>query len=1526
MRKVAALALSFIFAANTAIAENRKEAMSLQGIPRSPLPSQNKLRQPVSKPKEHYESSYPHTHWQKALYFKQKGDLDNALIEFLKTTQENPHKVEAFYEQALIFRQRGYQKLAKSALEQALVIKPDYSQARMLLAAFCLEKGDIPAAFGQLSKCLGIPDLSQVPKLPPLPPVREPSVIQIPHGPMPEIQVPESKGSGTQDTNKSIAPNTVSEGSQPAPVKATAQEAASSLDELLRGIPGIDPNVPDIKSAHQGLNETADQILASANSAQAQQEADARAEAVKPSGPGPLAFLDPLLKPLLNPLSVFGVKPGNKPNGWFGWFKDSSTTQSVEQPEPSQDTAQAPEPATEPETSTPAELLANSVPDQATNNESTLSPDEQNPIINETAVQEEQLRNQAIAEAENSVTPNTVPTNEVAAETRSLPTPIKIAMTPMAIPSPGSAQHSKMTGVLGQVPLPQTNHNRFAADLPEPSKSQKNRQEQKQPSPNASVLGQANSLDSLSPDNRQIGPRQQGLNISAQPNLNARTQIAIANPVVVQSQPKQRVPLPQAPGVVKSTSNSFSLFGFDIIPSMPKFFHKPEITGPKPIKTNLPIDSELPPEPKLAKSHKRNTFIYKPTKIDRTPTQPLPVTRNSNDSQLLAQADPNALNAKNIANLERTLSRNNRAIHTSPLPTPYVARAQGDPGQSNSATPNITTPGQMSKSDADYAASPLVKSTTSEPVISASELTPSVGNQLPAKIAFVQQGPAPIRTASKQNITNTPSPSLKRTAKRPLFAFLPSMPNFNLSLPLPQTRRPDAAQNTPNPSGNLLNKNQANFASSGTAASSQGNRHQPIPVPMKADNQQTEVSPINNRQQHDDNIFAPLIKATGEALNLPELIPSQPPLAPRVAFNTAGPQPIRLGSKSSGAVPTPLKLNISRARANTPNIAPNSRKTNTQVPLPQQPSYTPDQASPQPVSSLGSNAYAPSSNATDRNLNFAAGPQPIISKHTSEQINNPQIKHLASQPPAPLPEINPLLPNNSSPQELDIKPTYKAPKVAFSTSGPTPVRFAARTSNTMPSPLPAQTKPTTNPFNFTPQSVSSVAQVPQALSRQTSYAQEPTPQPTSDLLNKTQFTPANARHTNQFKSFAGPTPIALRAERANAAPQHLPVRSAGSQPALPEIAPLLPTNQAPIEELGIKPSYKPPKVAFAANGPTPIRLSMPNNNTLPQPSQLQARQPANTFNFKPQASQNQEVPISPQSGTRRLANNQEQIPQPTPSSLDKTQFVPSTSDQRQAFNTAVPVVATNLPEQSIPLPQLQKLQAVPAPNIVSPAPGQWTQSQAQTEALSIKPSTGSATKSAKSAKAPTNIHGPGELANMFFPNWFKIAPVNAKLNVPLIVKPAQPIKPVSPPKEQIANNTDEADDFWTRKLKYIKAHGTANLGPGEAFMFSEETGEAVLFMPKGKSVRRRIAEPAEDPQALARTRRPDLFSPTDFTYTLTLLGKILPRNHNNGAPTNPPSVQTNARKEEAKSMTVKELLNQPTQANMFDWLKKVIGQ
>lgn len=101
-------------------------------------------------------AAYPSSHYAKAMYFKQKGDKSHALVEFLKATQENPRLTRAFYEQALIFRERGYLKLAQSSLEQALALKPDYHEGRMLLATIQIQQGNVGGAMQQLGQSLGI--------------------------------------------------------------------------------------------------------------------------------------------------------------------------------------------------------------------------------------------------------------------------------------------------------------------------------------------------------------------------------------------------------------------------------------------------------------------------------------------------------------------------------------------------------------------------------------------------------------------------------------------------------------------------------------------------------------------------------------------------------------------------------------------------------------------------------------------------------------------------------------------------------------------------------------------------------------------------------------------------------------------------------------------------------------------------------------------------------------------------------------------------------------------------------------------------------------------------------------------------------------------------------------------------------------------------------------------------------------------------------------------------------------------------
>ncbi|HMW92097.1 MAG TPA: hypothetical protein PKE54_18870 [Candidatus Obscuribacter sp.] len=94
--------------------------------------------------------------YQKGLAAKAKGDLNQALIDFLQASKENPRLTQAFFEQALIFRQKGFANLAESALNQALLLEPNFQQARLLLAAVRLESGNVGGATRELGKSLGL--------------------------------------------------------------------------------------------------------------------------------------------------------------------------------------------------------------------------------------------------------------------------------------------------------------------------------------------------------------------------------------------------------------------------------------------------------------------------------------------------------------------------------------------------------------------------------------------------------------------------------------------------------------------------------------------------------------------------------------------------------------------------------------------------------------------------------------------------------------------------------------------------------------------------------------------------------------------------------------------------------------------------------------------------------------------------------------------------------------------------------------------------------------------------------------------------------------------------------------------------------------------------------------------------------------------------------------------------------------------------------------------------------------------------
>lgn len=125
------------------------------------------------------------------------------------------------------------------------------------------------------------------------------------------------------------------------------------------------------------------------------------------------------------------------------------------------------------------------------------------------------------------------------------------------------------------------------------------------------------------------------------------------------------------------------------------------------------------------------------------------------------------------------------------------------------------------------------------------------------------------------------------------------------------------------------------------------------------------------------------------------------------------------------------------------------------------------------------------------------------------------------------------------------------------------------------------------------------------------------------------------------------------------------------------------------------------------------------------------------------------------------------------------------------------------------------------------------------------------------------------------------------------------------------------EDPITKRMRYLLEHGTTNLRRGEAFMFSEETGEGTLFLPDGTTERRKLKESQDHDQVL-RKRRPDIIQPKDLQYSLSLLGKLLPpQNSNNGMeqqqPVNGPSLD----------QLLQQMDNQ--KKGFMGWMKKSFG-
>lgn len=138
--------------AASALADGEAGEQSKAGIT-----GEDKPKSPGSAETIRARAKLAKAHFENGLKYRRGGDSGRALVDFLKATREDPKLVEAYYEQALIFREKGFHKLAVSRLEQALAIRGQYQKARLLLATIKLEQGNVSDAVEQLGASLGLP-------------------------------------------------------------------------------------------------------------------------------------------------------------------------------------------------------------------------------------------------------------------------------------------------------------------------------------------------------------------------------------------------------------------------------------------------------------------------------------------------------------------------------------------------------------------------------------------------------------------------------------------------------------------------------------------------------------------------------------------------------------------------------------------------------------------------------------------------------------------------------------------------------------------------------------------------------------------------------------------------------------------------------------------------------------------------------------------------------------------------------------------------------------------------------------------------------------------------------------------------------------------------------------------------------------------------------------------------------------------------------------------------------------------------
>lgn len=232
--------------------------------------------------------SYPRSHMDRGQYFEQTGQLDWALVEYIKAAQDDPKNLEAYYHQAVIFNQRGFNKLAQASLEQSLAINPQFQKARLLLATISIQHGNIDKAIKEIRKTLGLNPQNTSKQQPPLnldqikkeekttEPENYPSVIQMPHSyaqvAQPKQIVQEQKAYKTIPVHKAENYGPLLASKSPVRTSNPISNAQPGFIESLLGFGGSQSNSNGLSNEELALNSAGKSMPISVKTAATDQE------------------------------------------------------------------------------------------------------------------------------------------------------------------------------------------------------------------------------------------------------------------------------------------------------------------------------------------------------------------------------------------------------------------------------------------------------------------------------------------------------------------------------------------------------------------------------------------------------------------------------------------------------------------------------------------------------------------------------------------------------------------------------------------------------------------------------------------------------------------------------------------------------------------------------------------------------------------------------------------------------------------------------------------------------------------------------------------------------------------------------------------------------------------------------------------------------------------------------------------------------------------------------------------------------